>query len=228
MGEELLKIYSNVDKHKLEYLPNGYDEEDFDNIESCPNIFNHKEFNIVYTGTISKRCYDFDLFLKALVIVIKIVPNLKVHLIGSVDGEFKEMVQAKGLTKNIKLYGYLAHNRIISYIKSADLLLLVIAGLKLDKKEIEYDISSKVFEYIRSGSRIFALVPKNGEAANIITATNTGRIVDALSPQEVAADLIDEIFNSKKDHSPKWDEIKKYDRKNQAQTLAKIFYSLIE
>ncbi len=110
---------------------------------------------------------------------------------------------------------------------NSDLILLVIGKGKGSKNFY----TGKIFEYIRSDRPILAIVPSDGVAAQVIRETKTGTVVDPEDIEGVAGSLVKYYGQWKQgnlDHSPHWDNVRKYSRKSQTGKLAEIFLGQIQ
>jgi glycosyltransferase involved in cell wall biosynthesis len=155
---------------KLRYLPNGYDEPDFEDV--APRVF--ERFTIVHTGTFLEGYRTPDAFLAALAGLVAERPDLRsalqVLFVGKVGFE-SGVIERLGLRDIVRQVGYVPHRQSLSYLLGADLLLLV-GG------HHAWEETGKVFEYMATGRPILAAVHPEGGAARVVRDYPGSRIVD--------------------------------------------------
>jgi len=179
MKNNFLIRYPNEKKDKFEVIPNGYDEDDFKMVRSENiTLFSEEKFNILYTGSFY-GFQDPSIFLKALLELINENPvykeKVRIYFIGNVKTpDFLNMVNRDDFKDLIRILAYVQHNKLIKYLVSADILLLIIGDMP--GSDVIY--TGKIFEYMVAGKPILAVVPPNGVAAQLIRKTNSGFIVD--------------------------------------------------
>ena len=149
----------------------GYDEDDY---RSFSKQTLDEKFTIVHTGLLG-----FDRKPDVLFEVLKDIKNeipqfaedLKINLAGMVDYSVLESLKQNGLEKNTNNFGTINRNEAIGLVMRAQLLLLPI-----NKAENALGrIPAKLFEYLRSQRPILYLGPLNGDVANIINYTSSGK-----------------------------------------------------
>ncbi|MFQ6585405.1 glycosyltransferase [Priestia megaterium] len=209
-------------KDKFYTIMNGYDKQDIEQITPKP-ITN--KFRICYMGSLYGmiktlameffNCLDDAISQKKL--------NRQEIELSIISDPLKQIrPNLLEITNNI---GYLPHIEALNHAASADLILLFIHPGQGDQT-----VTSKIFELINLKKPILALVPPNGEAANIIRKTETGVVIDSNTPEKCIPYVI-RYFNlwkqGKNKISPNLEEIQKYDRKKLTQELAKIMDSIV-
>jgi glycosyltransferase involved in cell wall biosynthesis len=122
---------------------------------------------------------------------------------------------------------YQPHNLVISEMHQATILLLLIG----DYPHGESVMTGKIFEYLRAGRPILAVVPPNGIAAEVIRETNSGFVASTKSEQDIA-ECISKLFDLflkgdlEKTFSNKG--IEKFSRENLTMELVSVFESSLE
>lgn len=164
----------NLDPGKVSTITNGYDEEDFD---SSPKVRKrHNRLKIVYSGS-AYHAYNPGNVIDAVARVLDTGRhNIQMTFLGEssqwaekyIKDKYKHSVQAQCFDYR----GYVKHDESIETVMDADLLVLVIPN------SIPYNMTGKIFEYLRSGNPILAAVPVRGDAAKVIKGTKTGFVVD--------------------------------------------------
>lgn len=216
-----LKNYPDISPKKCITIMNGYDPDDFKNIE----IKKSAKFTITHTGTfVGRRSPTF--FLEALRNAIRERETLKrdmeVTFVGRLPREYWNIANKYGLNEIVKEGGYVSHEKAIKYMVDSTCLLLV----KLLGKGSEGLLPGKIFEYIASGTPIIATVPTDSIAADLIKETNTGKVIntnDVDGIKNAILDFYDKWKNNKLTMDQNWDVIKKYSRKELTIKLANIF-----
>lgn len=167
--------------HKFHYIPNGYDPADFEGVE--PKQF--EKFTIVHSGTFLPGYRPARPFLLALRELLNRQPDiangLQVLFVGKAGEETKEIAEL-GLGDVVKQVGYLPHRESISYLRGADVLLLIGGHHKWEE-------TGKVYEYLAARKPILALVHPEGSAAKLLREFPPARVVDREQPAEIVTAL---------------------------------------
>ncbi len=217
---------------KYTTITNGYDEDDF---AGMPELNPQEgEFRITYTGVFNKERNPQKVFLalKKLIDQRSDLRNkIKLKFIGQLDnpGDFENINFFKklGLEEYSDLVSYQPHHYVINEMCRATVLLLFIGEYPLG----EGILTGKIFEYLRSGRPILAVVPPNGLAAEVIHNTNSGVVVSRDSEDEIAggiSKLFDLFASNELDKSFKRSNIEKYSRKNLTGKLSETFNKVLE
>ncbi len=199
--------------NKIFVLPNGFDEDDFQN----KRIKDKKRpFTLTYSGSISER-YPLESFLKAISGYINNNPGQKLSL--SFVGQ-----QSEGLIEQIKKYklydistfvDYSSHMETINLIKASDMLLLIIP----EHKHSNVIITGKIFEYMKSGNTILGIGPTEGDAAKILTDTGAGKMFDPGNIEGIGEYISENVYKNK---NMTVKGLNKFERKNLTSTLVKL------
>ncbi|MFH1563674.1 MAG: glycosyltransferase [Nitrospirota bacterium] len=176
LRDDFLKRY-NLDSIKCTTITNGFDSDDFREIESSTFSRDSKIFTITHTGTFYNERNPIT-FLQAvanLVLEGKIPKDeIRINLIGVIDIEgfqIEEFLEKIGIKDIVHLTNdYIPHTKCLEYLFNSDILLLIQPATALQ-------VPGKVFEYIRIGKPIFTLAIE-GETANLIRGEGIGVIVD--------------------------------------------------
>ena len=149
---------------KAYWLPNGYDEEDFEGI--TPIKFD--KFTFLHMGTIYRQfALSFlDIFAK-----LEKKYDFQLLFIGNIAPTKLEEIKSKNL-KSIKILGPQLHKKVIQYLLSADALIF----------NLEYDfinvLPSRLPEYLRAKTPILAFISHRSLSAKIISSCKIGYIID--------------------------------------------------
>lgn len=161
-------------------LYNGHDEEDYQDIvadKRTDNGFIFSYFGALYARRSLKNFYAA---IKELAEAAALPVNTEIRLYGNYNLEAMQEIAASGLPcvtepesaamENsgkhpiIRLVSPLGHKEALMQMQSSDALLLVI-----NSSSPGGTLTSKVFEYLRIGKPILAMVPARGEVADLLT-----------------------------------------------------------
>ncbi len=151
---------NKVDSSKIQVIPNGYDESDFEEVKRIPQ----DECVIAYTGTLSD-VYDATAFIEAFK---NHEDKAKLLLVGKASSEVIEKLSAT----NVEVIGHVEHSKSIEYLMNATALLLIIPKIENN----EGILTGKLFEYLAARKPIIALGPTDGDAAAIIKDCGAGKM----------------------------------------------------
>ena len=145
--------------------------------------------------------------------------KFQLKLIGKCADEVKESIKSYGLSTHLEMIGYLPHNEVINFQKSAQILLLAVNKVPSAKAII----TGKIFEYLQVKRPILAIAPTDGDLAEIINLTNSGIVVD-FEDAETLKKTILELYNAYKNNNLEINSkhIEQYHRKNLTGQLASI------
>jgi glycosyltransferase involved in cell wall biosynthesis len=147
-------------------ISNGCDFDDFAGLEYRPA----GRFRITHTGSFfGKR--DPRPFLQALC-------DSGLDAVARFVGDFRstdlEWAESLGLGERIQLIDYAPRGESLRLQRDSDALLLLVPDAGGRGKGV---LSGKVFEYLAAGRPILAVVPPDGEAAELIRETHSGVVV---------------------------------------------------
>lgn len=169
MERDFKRIY-NRDYH---FIPNGFDSDDI----IKKDIPKSDKFSLAHIGSLTKTRNPDNLW-QALSILITEIPEVEKHLeiliIGKIDIGAIESIRRFGLEKYLNQIDYLPHDDVIVEQKKASLLLLLINNTPSAK----LILTGKIFEYLASGTPIICIAPPDGDAAQIVNETRSGKVYD--------------------------------------------------
>ena len=220
----------SIDKKNIVVIPNGFDPDDFKNINLKPRI-NNNECIISHIGELYPDGRKPDQFLIAISELIKETrlpkDSLKVYFIGDRDitptNEFKSLVENLGLKDVVIVKDHISHIKSIEHLFYSDILLLLQTG-----KNFNLQIPAKVYEYIAAKKPILALTP-DGETARFVKQYPLGIVVNPEDIQRIKYEI--QNLLQKKGFPPQnnLDEfVSKYDRKKHTEYFANILNTLIK
>jgi glycosyltransferase involved in cell wall biosynthesis len=210
-------LQDNGEERKFITITNGFDEEDFKDMQSQKN----EKFVITYTGILYEES-TFDSFIKAVSNIFnRGIRKIKVLYIGSSVELVKKIVRANRMERVVKVMGYIPHKDTLNYTINSDVLLLII-----DPKRGRGAYTGKIFEYLYTKKPILALVPRDGVAAHLIRSSNSGVVVNPWDVNEIEQGLY-KLIEHKEEIEPNWKVIEQFDYKFLSQRLASILDELV-
>lgn len=227
MGENFIKN-NNIAGDNLFIIPNGYDIEDFDLVET-PKPKKGDKLTMVYTGALYGRRKP-DTFFKAiseLIIEGKINSNmLLVKLIGNYHiDKLQAQIDSFGLSDCFKIVGYVPHQECIAHQLSADVLVLIEGS----GRGSNAFYTGKIFEYMNTNRPVLAILPE-GCAKDLVIKSGIGSVADTDSVDEIKhniKDYYDKWVNNELDFKPNREVIESFERKKLTEELANIFDKLV-
>lgn len=235
MRKDFLRKYPHIKEEKFVVIPNGFDEEDFLGKEKRKE----EKFLITYTGTVrlhfhgeeSPR-YNPKNFLKALSLLLKEVPSLRQKMKVRFLLYPREVMDIKELAHNLQIADvldvreYMLHKECVEAMLSSSCLLL----LHHCKNEGSTSwIPAKVYEYLRAGLPILALVPEEGDTATLLRTLSNAWIVPPEDIQKIK-EALSRLFHLHEEGglSAYVDEkaLFKYERRHLTERLANLFQKI--
>ena len=216
-------------RDKIECIPNGYDSADFEALKGMYR--RNARFTITYAGLLYGRRSPRT-FLAALEETIKegkIEANeVSVNFVGNYKRDMMEGVIANPLLGNIVAFiPYMPHARCLEHEARADCVLLIEGS----GRGAEAFYTGKVFEQLRIGRPIMAVIPAKGAAAQLIRSTNTGLVADYDDIEAIKVEILtyyDQWKTGQISYEPYHAEIAQYERQTLTCNLAEYFDRLLE
>ena len=181
MRQQFISRYAEVPSDRFIVIPNGFDEADF--LDARPAARDQR-FTLVYTGSLYGDRQNADTFLWALRMAIDHQEirrdEIRVLFVGSTGPQARQVVEALGLDSVIEFSGYLPHSETIPYQLCADALLLII-GAGPGRQAV---LTGKLFEYLRAGKPILALIP-DGAASDLLAESGNSLILPPDNVEEI-------------------------------------------
>lgn len=107
--------------------------------------------------------------------------KLKIQCIGKTDAFIKERIRVHGIEDVVQFESYKPHNEILALQQQSDVLILIINNTP----HAQDTITGKVFEYMHAQKPILCIGPLDGEAAALLTDTQTGITVGYSDHQQL-------------------------------------------
>ena len=216
--DEFLKKYSFLDSNKIQYIPNGYDGEDFEGLSKIPS---NGKITIIHTGNFyGKR--TLKPFLEALNLIYSEYPEyvnaIKFVQYGTLDpdGELYHLNHPNPLAEMREV---IPHRDSLQETMNADWLLLV-------PGPGNGTMPGKLYEYLATGNPIIALVDE-GPAKKIVQDLNIGYVINTEDVLLMKNCLL-EILTSKSPYKSAdiiSEQILKFERKNIAKQVKTVLES---
>ena len=196
-------------------LPNGFDSEDFMDLEEREPEY----FTITHSGTLSDNRMP-EALLQAIVRVkdSSHVP-IRLHLIGTISARFIDMLHKYELYNDTQISEYMTFGKALSQLKSSSAVLLV----NVKGPHAEVFIPAKLFDYLGVKKPIFAIGPPHGAAAEIINNTNSGKMVEH-DDFEGAYQLLTDMISDWKSKTTRFSfDSEQYEKRRLTKKLAGFF-----
>jgi len=161
MKNDLISEFGNKIENKIEVIYNGWDADDFSNFVINKNT----KLSIKYIGNFYGH-RSLNYFIDALELLYtqkKLPEDIVIEFTGNYYAETIEYVANSKVSHLLKVNHQIEHKEAIKSLMNCDALLLFISSYKGQGV-----LTGKLFEYLRSGKEILAMVPPSGEAAEIL------------------------------------------------------------
>jgi glycosyltransferase involved in cell wall biosynthesis len=210
INEAYANLYPEI-KNKLHTIENGYDRDDFPQLETEPR----EGFDIVYVGKFSDF-RDPNPFLNALSDIQFRYDVSFIH-VGNSEEQVENAVRQYDLEQNYECTGYVGREEVARWIQRSDLGLAVSGGSP-------QEMTTKIFDYMACRTPILGCGPK-GAMTDVIEQFEFGYV----SPNETnqIKDTLSKIID-RKPHSLGSGPYSRYTRKESAKKLTNIIESLDE
>jgi glycosyltransferase involved in cell wall biosynthesis len=158
-----------VESAKIKVLPNGFDEEDFQDPSAPPT----DAFVITYTGTITET-YNIEMFLKALSEVASRHADIpfRLRFVGKISALVHQQVVDSGLEPITEVIPFVPHSESVKYLLNSTILLMGIP----DVENNFCILPGKLFEYLAANKPIICIGPLHSDADRIIDECGAGRV----------------------------------------------------
>ncbi len=224
--DDFLALYPQLSQEHYSVITNGYDEADF-STEPKPAQSQRAYLQIVYPGSLYGRRNPAVIWqaLHELIVSGEIDPaKLRIEIYGqNYPGfVFGSLAEDSTVRRSVRLNPYLPHPQAVNALQQADVLLLFSGpGPKSDVV-----IPGKLFEYLRSGKPVLAIINPQGICADILNTAGSGFIADSSSKIAIKEKLllVYRLWHDKKLRiDPDWDYIRGFERYQLTSQLAKCF-----
>jgi len=218
--KDALQKYPNLPNDKFIHIPNGFDSEDYPNVEQKRS----EVFTITYTGSMYGKRNPKALFdaIESLIQQSKITnKDFILQFIGRFGQEVHQMMDQTSFKDRIININYIPHNESIKKLLESDALLLIVD----ESKESEEIVPGKVYEYLGTYKPLLVVAPEQGAIADLIQETGAGLIAHQSNTKKIA-DNFYQLFELWKSNnflnSINVQSINGYERKESARKLADL------
>ncbi|UCF78186.1 MAG: glycosyltransferase, partial [Candidatus Eiseniibacteriota bacterium] len=207
-------------------ITNGYDESDFSRVKGA--VPEKGEFRITHTGIFNRERNPQKFFLAVRQLVDShddFKNNVRLKFVGQLDNPGDLENYQEFLRLGLQEYGgpvsYQDHLTSIDEMRRATVLLLLIGEYPMNERVM----TGKIFEYVRAGRPILAVVPPDGAAAGVIMETNSGIVVRNDSVDDIARGIL-ELYEMHRDGTLdqrfRSTNFERYERKRLTSRLAEV------
>lgn len=184
IGNDLAEAFGETLKDKIHVLYNSHDETDYAALK--PGEKQANRFILSYFGALYARrsLRHFYAALKELAAESKLPPYTEIRLFGNYNLEARQEIEQSGIESMIKIVPQLSHKEALQQMNESDALILVI-----NSSSPSGTLTSKVFEYLRIGKPILAMIPAFGEAAELLAESKQNYICAMESRSSIKACL---------------------------------------
>ncbi len=232
MRENFTRLYPFLNSRPSAIISNGFDESDFEGLRK-PHTTDSSVMNIVYCGSFYDRRQP-DRLWESILRLSKDrsieLERIKFRIYGNntnrfVLGSYKDDSELKSI---VDLHSFVSHRVSLQKMNEADVLLLYIA----DGVNTESILTGKIFDYIRIGKPILAIIPERGLAAEIVRNSGLGFIASPENPKGID-DAVSQIYRMWSNNelftiTPNSDYVAQFQRSELAGKLASLFNKCLD
>jgi hypothetical protein len=224
--EEYKLKYPQLNSEKWLMLNNGYDEDDFLDIDMSTNQekSTNKKITLLHSGTIYKLHRDPTHFFMSIQILKKekylSKENITIKFRATGNDEYvKQLAEKYDITDIVDILPSIDHKEALQEMVKSDGLILIQAA------DCNQQIPAKIYEYLRTFRPIFALTDKAGDTAKLLNQFGLSNITSLDNVNEITSGLhaFIHMLRAGNPSIPDKKMVKEYSRKNQSKKLATIF-----
>lgn len=207
---------------------NGFDEEDFEGVGAAPPAGRFPSgspsgrFILAHVGSLYGSRNPTALWdALARLSVEGRLDRFALRLVGTVGGEVRATLAARGLGGLAEVVPYVPHAEAVREMASATALLLVVEGFGLERGMI----TGKLYEYLASGRPVLGVGPADGDAAALLAETHAGRMLGRTDADGIASHLRDLLGRWERGETPRGaspEAAARYTRRAQTGALAEV------
>ncbi len=228
--EMYLKRYPQLGPERCVVIPNGYDEEDFQDLvfSGPPGKIHNRPVRLLHSGLLYPEERDPKPFFRALsrlksegrVDALRLRVDLRAS--GS-ESYYAAFLRELGIDDFVHLPPALPYRQALQDCADADALLL------FQGPSCNHQIPAKVYEYFRAQKPILAFTSDEGDTATLLRENGGATIVDMVDEQAIYLALPHFLGSVRNGTHPRPDgrKAQRYSRKNQAQELAQCLSQFI-
>lgn len=200
----------------------GYDEDDFRDLKAVPD----KKFSLIHAGILSGDRLPLNL-VQVLAEICEensaFKNNFELKLLGSVEDETLKTIRSILSSDNIVITGQLERPEVLQQLFNAQLLLILI-----NKGNSKGRIPGKIYEYFRVRRPIIAIGDTDGDVADLIKETESGKCFEYEEKEALKKHLLAlfELYQNNELNAT-MGEIKRFSNYNQTKEVAHILDGII-
>jgi glycosyltransferase involved in cell wall biosynthesis len=215
--ELFLSKTKKLNQTDFNIIPNGFDPEDF----SKNSLKVSNDFIITYTGTIADD-YNADVFFKSIAHIISENKDINIILkfVGSFSKGNHELLKKYNLNTHTVIESYVPHYKSIEYLKESTVLLNIFPDT-----EYANGVPGKLCEYVAARKPIISISPVQGDSAEILKKTISGKAFSRDMDKELISylDLLLKEWKESRNLNLSYnEEIEKLSRKYGAGVIAEL------
>lgn len=223
-----IKSYPDIPESRLSVIPNGYDEELFQEVEGEIKGFNYHHSSsgklcFVHSGLLYQDERNPEPFFNAISDMKKnndiSRDNIKIILRASGNDEFYNyFIKKLDIDDIVFIEPALPYKEALKEMLYADGLLVFQA------ENCDHQIPAKIYEYFRARKPIFGIVSTTGCTASLLKAVGIESIADIKSPEQIRTGLnhFIQMIKHNSANVPVMEKIEGYSRQNASRTLAQL------
>ncbi len=219
IGEKLANLLdSKIPEVTTDVIFNGYDSDDFRELSQVKIDY----FRLGYYGSLNDQRTPRGL-IDGLSRAIKKSPEFarffRWDIFGVASPQALNAITLKIPSQNLRIHGNIQHDDLIKEYSKEQIFLLIIENMS----NLDYVVTGKIFEYLHSGWPILGVGPTEGEAAEILRESGSGKMFDHFKTETPVSWLMDHFEKWRKGALKQNRRVnQKYDRRAQARQLSAI------
>jgi glycosyltransferase involved in cell wall biosynthesis len=201
----------------IKFIPNGFDEEDFNRVDSAAS----KSFKLSYIGNF-KAVQNIEGLWIAISRIAKdseLKEAFQFEITGNLDESIQSAFRSHGIEHLVSVKPFVPHKAAIIRMFEANMLLLPIPQDASNKTIL----TGKIFEYLASRRPILSIGPSDGNASEILQSCGKSKMIDYDDTDEMERQIriaIADFQNHKQLTQDGNDQYLQYSRKGTAKQLA--------
>lgn len=213
---------------RLVVIPNGYDEVAFSGLSVAARRQSRRPLRLVHSGILYPAGRNPLPFFTALA-NLKAAGTLTEKDVAIVlrasgsESKYMDEIRRRGLDAMITLAPPISNSEALHEQADADALLL------FQGHQYDHQIPAKVYEYLRIGRPVFALVGERGETATLLRHTGGATVVPMEDVAAIERDFYEFVQAIREQRAPVADAraVKGYSRQQGAASLARLFDEVV-
>jgi glycosyltransferase involved in cell wall biosynthesis len=191
MKENFLERYSKIPRKICHVVTNGFYTRD----DVRPLSIGEFAKNVIYAGNFygeRKIKLIANAISKAIEQGIITKENFCLHVFGKICSEDRATISEYGLQETVKEYSWVPYEKLIKFLKSADILFLISGS------DVKYAIPFKFFDYLSVKRPILAVAPANSAVADIMHEIDCGRLAVINDEESIFSNLCGMLIEGNK------------------------------